>query len=312
MAKSKSTKPKSTPVPETAPSPIGEIEQGPSKFEQFLDRNQRWLVIGGIVFVIVVLGYVALRTIREGQRRDAGAALVTADDLTALLDVVKTHAGTPAEESARLLSAEALWKDGRQDESIAALREFLAQSPNHAGAPTTRASLGSRLMAQGKYDEAKKELQPLLDNSEARFLAPFALICLGDIARVEGDLDQAEHHLTRARDEFPENLFASEASRHLLLLRAKSPVEVDPPPPPIPTPGTEITPAAPSPLPDSSKLLRPKIPASPGTPVIPATPATPDTPVTPGTPVTPAPPESPAPPAPPTEPETSSDSPSNE
>jgi len=313
MAKSKSTKPKSKSAPVQAPSPIAEIEQGPSKFEQFLDRNQRWLILGGSVVVVAVLGYVAWSTIRKEQRHSAGAALVAADDLTSLLDVVKNHAGTPAAESARLLSADALWKDGRQDKAIETLRKFLAESPNHAAAPTARASLGSRLMAQGKLDEAKNELQPLIDDSKARFLAPFALICLGDIARTNDDLDQAEQYFTRARDEYPENLFSSEATRHLLLLRAKLPTEVDPPPPPV-VPGDAEAAPTPSPLPDSSKLLRPKIPATPA----PAAPATPGTgkpaPAPPAAPATPAPAAPAAPDATPApaEPDSSTNSPSTD
>lgn len=286
--------------PSEAPKPIAEIEQGPSKFEQFLDANQRKLIALAVLVIIGVLGFVAYRTIKEDNEQSAGAALVGADDLTALLDVTKNHANTQAAASARLLAADAQWADGRQDDAIATLREFIDQNPSHPARPTALASLGSRLMAQGKTADARETFNILLDDPDAGFLAPFALISLGDIARSEGKLDEAESLLSRARDEYPGDNFASVATNHLALLRSADPVEIDPPPPPAPEPPPSIK--RPDEEPDVSKPIEldpTKMPGAGGNnPLIPdgGTEPTPE----PG--FNPTPP--PVPPTPPTEPET--------
>jgi len=237
--------------PSEAPKPLAEIEQGPSKFEQFLDANQRKLIALAVIVIIGVLGFVAYRTIREDNQHAAGAALVGADDLTALLNVAKNHANTPAAASSQLLAADAQWADGRQDDAIATLREFVDQNSSHPARPTALASLGSRLMAQGKNDDAREILNTLLEDPDAGFLAPYALISLGDIARAEGKIDEAEAFLSRARDDYPDDNFSSIATRHLALLRSAAPVEIDPPPPPpMPGPSTDTAPE-----PDVSKPI---------------------------------------------------------
>ena len=139
-----------------SPQPIAEIEQGPSKFELFLDRHQRKLTVLVILGIIGLLAYVALTTIQRDNRHSAGAALVAAEDLTAMLDIAKNHACTPAARSASLLAADAEWNDGRQDDAIATLRDFIDNNPGHAARPTAMASLGARLMAQGKAGPDQK------------------------------------------------------------------------------------------------------------------------------------------------------------
>jgi TolA-binding protein len=278
-----------------APKPIAEIEQGPSKFEQFLDANQRKLIALAVIVILGVLGFTAYRTIQRDNRHSAGAALVGADDLTTLLDVTKNHAGTPAAASAQLLAADAQWADGRQDDAIGTLREFIDQNPGHPARPTALASLGSRLMAQGKTGDARDTFNSLLEDPDASFLAPYALISLGDIARAEGKTDEAEAFLNRARDEYPDDNFSSVATEHLALLRSADPVEIDPPPPPVPEPPPSIT--RPDDEPDISKPIEldpTKMPgAGPANPLIPDAGTTPD-PDAPGfNPTPPSPPPAP-------------------
>lgn len=302
------------------PKPIAEIEQGPSKFEQFLDANQRKLIALAVIAIIGVLGYTAWRTIEKDNRLEAGALLVGAgaNELTGsrvgateLSDVDYLFAdkkempggvvivkdvkftNTPSYGSAHLLVADAQWTDGRQDAAIATLREFIDQNPSHPARPTALASLGSRLMAQGKTGEARDIFNTLLEDPDSSFLAPYALISLGDIARAEGKIDEAEAFLNRARDEYPDDNFSSIATQHLALLRSADPVEIEPPPPPVPEPPPSIT--KPDDEPDVSKPIELDPTKMPGAgddnPLIPGTETTldPDAPGFNPTPPTPPP-----------------------
>jgi predicted negative regulator of RcsB-dependent stress response len=263
----------STQNPET-PTPLAEISQGPSAFEQFLDNNQKNLIILTVLLVIGAGALVVYRGIEKSSQQSAGAALNKASDLPALQAVIQEHAGTQAAGSAMVLLAESQWSDGQQDAAIKTLRDFISSNADHAALPTAQASLGAKLMAQGKAADATAVFQQIVDNPKARFIAPYALISLGDIAQAAGDPDKAQLSYIRAKTDFPDSSFASTANERIASLRAMPPVEVEPPPAaapevessaptvvPVPTPAPETTPdAAPAetPAPETSAAETPE------------------------------------------------------
>ena len=236
-----------------SPVPLAEISQGPNAFEQFLDRNQKNLIILAVLITIAVAALVIYRGIEKSRQETAGAALVKAENLTALQSVITEHSGTTAAASAAILLAERQWTDGQQDASTDTLRKFISSHPDHPGLPAAQASLGAKLMIQGKSADATRIFQELIDDPKARYIAPYALISLGDIAKLAGDLGKAETSYNRVKNEFSESSFAESAKRRTTSLNAKPPVEVEPPPPPKPetpdipavlTPGTPPPPEA--------------------------------------------------------------------
>lgn len=233
-------------LPESSPTPLAEISQGPSAFEQFLDKNQKNLVILTILLVIGAAALVVYRGIEKSRQETAGADLNKAADLAALQAVVKEHAGTQAAGSAMVLLADRQWSEGQQDTAITTLREFIAANPDHLALPTAQASLGAKLMAQGKAADATAIFQEIADDPKARYIAPYALISLGDIAKAAGDLEKAEASYSRVKKDFPDSNFTDTANRRIATLKAKPPVEVEPPPAPAPAPKA-TPPASPSP-----------------------------------------------------------------
>jgi predicted negative regulator of RcsB-dependent stress response len=229
-----------------SPVPLAEISQGPNAFEQFLDRNQKNLIIAAIVLAIAVAGFVIYRGVEKSHQETAGEALTKAVALTELQAVINDHAGTAAASSAAILLADRQWVDGQQDAAIGTLRAFLTANPDHPAAPTAKAGLGSKLMIQGKSAEAASLFQALVDDPQARFIAPYALISMGDIAKLAGDLDKAEAFYRRVTTDFSESSFAETARRRSASLKAKPPVEIEPPPAPkTNTPGAPGAPGAP-------------------------------------------------------------------
>ena len=294
----------STDSPDTPdiPRPIGEIAQGPSAFEQFLDRNQKNLVILTILLAVAAAALVVYRGVSSSKEHTAGAELSKAEDLAALRSVIKEHAGTAAADSAEVLLAARQWSDGQQDPAIETLKAFIAAKPKHPARPTAQASLGSKLQTLGKMADASKVFQELADDPAARFLAPYALISLGDIAKTGGSTEQAEKFYQRAKNEFPDSSFSNIVSKRIALLKAQMPAEIDAPPPPPATPATPTTPGAPT-TPAVPGAVTPTTPAAPTIPVPPVTPeapgaAAPTLPVPPAAPAIPAPPVAPEAPAP--------------
>ena len=241
-----------------SPVPLAEISQGPNAFEAFLDRNQKGIVVFAILLAIGAVALVIYRGVETSRQQTAGAALTKAEDLAALQAVVAEHAGTTAAGSAMVLLANSQWTAGKQDDAVATLRKFIADSPEHPAIPTAKANLASKLMAQGKSGDAAKILEELAADPAASFIAPFALISLGDIAKNAGDLENAEASYTKAKN--ADSSFADTATRRLAILKTKPPVEIEPPPAPpaaaapadpsaaikaaLP-PGVTITPSAP-------------------------------------------------------------------
>ena len=266
--------PADTPESPASIAPLAEISQGPNAFEEFLDRNQKNLVILAILIALGAAALVVYQGIGQSREETAGAALNKAEDLAALQTVVSEHADTAGGRSAMILLAQRQWDANQQDASVETLRKFIAANPEHPGLATARASLGSKLMAQGKSPEAAAVFEGIVADPKARFVAPFALISLGDISKAAGDLDKAEATYNRAKTEFPESTFATTATSRIAMLKAKAPVEIAPPPKPEPAPtGGPTSPApdaapapgisvTPSPTPDSSTPAPAETPAA--------------------------------------------------
>jgi TolA-binding protein len=246
-------------------APLAEISQGPNAFEEFLDRNQKGIVVFAILLALGGVAAVVYRGVEASRQQTAGAALVKAEDLTSLQAVVDQNKDTLAAGSAMVLLANSQWTAGKKDEAVGTLQKFIASSPKHPAVPTAKASLGSKLMIQGKSGDASKVFEDLSSDPTARFIAPFALISLGDIARAAGDSDKAEPFYTKVKTDFPESSFADTASKRIATLKAKAPLEIEPPPAPA-------TPAAST---DPMEALKASLP--PGVTVTPS-PAQPEAP----------------------------------
>jgi TolA-binding protein len=225
-----------------SPAPLAEISQGPSAFEQFLDRNQKNLVILSILAALGAAGWIVYSGIVKSNEETAGADLTKAEDAAAFQAIASNHGNTLAARSALVLLADKQWTDNQQDAAIATLRKFISENPEHPAIPSARASLGAKLMTQGKAGDATTEFEAVVENPEARPVAPYALLCLGDLAAGAGDLDKAESQYKRIKTDFSDSDFAKTADSRLLTLRAKPPVEIAPPPKPE-TPAATNAPA---------------------------------------------------------------------
>lgn len=221
-----------------SPRPLAEISHGPSAFEAFLDRNQKGMIVLGIVLVIAAAGWIVVRGIKEESEEKAGAILVKSEGIPELQALVKDQPNTAAAGSAQLVIAAKQWDAGDQDGAIETLKGFISSKPDHPGVISAKASLASRLMQQNKKDEAKKLFSELVSDPAARYVAPFALVSLGDMQKEEGKLDEAEQSYKKAQSDFGTNPLASQAAQRLKLLRFKSPTEIEAPPaPPAPKEG---------------------------------------------------------------------------
>ena len=278
-----------------SPVPLAEISQGPNAFEDFLDRNQKNLVVFALLIALAGVAFVVYRGIHKSNEETAGLALVKSKDAASLQKLVDEFPKTTAAGSALLLLGNKQWDDSQQDAGIATLQKLITEHPTHPTLPAAQASLASKLMTQGKTAEASKLFETLSKNPAASYLAPFALISLGDLAKAGGDLTNAEDYYSQVKSKFPDSPFAQSSASRMADLRAKAPAEIEPPPAPpaaAPAAGTPSASSAPVITPEltTPELTTPDLttPApAPETstpadlPVEPELPAAPDAPATP-------------------------------
>lgn len=221
---------------ENTPQPLAEIPIGPSNFEQFLDRNQKSLIVFAILIVLLGAGVIVYKGLRDHAESNAGAALtLTYDevarkyDIEGLKRVVADHAGTRAANTASYLVGVALWADGQQEEALKTLEKYIAQS---TGDMQERAIMeaASFYHQMSNHEKALENYRTIIKSGSPVY-APLALINMGDIYKLAGDTDKAEQAYREAILQYPdsalsgknENISPTAAERRLELLNVKEP-----------------------------------------------------------------------------------------
>ena len=218
---------------EDSPTPIAELEHGPSKLEEFLDKNQKKLMILAALIFLGVLAYVFMTGLEKKKANEAGAAFMQATDEESLNKVITDHSSSPAAGTAAMAIAQLRTTDA---DRTAALDHFIATYPDHPGVPAKLLELALIQMNAGKNNDAEDTLNKLIDNDKSAFLAPRAKIALADIAASNKKLDAAEQIYTEIKDS--QTHFSSVAAERLLYLKASEPKLVKKAPT-VPTPTLE-------------------------------------------------------------------------
>ncbi|MGJ8658137.1 MAG: tetratricopeptide repeat protein [Akkermansiaceae bacterium] len=224
---------------EDSPIPIAELEHGPSKFEEFLDKNQKKLIILAILIFLGVLAYVFITGLEKKNATEAGAAFMQATDEEALNKIITDYSSSPAAGTAAMAIAQLRTTD---DDRTAALNHFIDNYPDHPGVPAKLLELALIQMNSGNNNDASDTLNKLISNDKSAFLAPRAKIAIADIAASNNELDKAEQIYTEIKDS--QTHFSQVAAERLLYLKAQEPELVKKAPAPTPlSPEEAITPA---------------------------------------------------------------------
>lgn len=255
---------------------IAEIDHGPSKLDQFLDKHTSKLIIAAILIALGLVAYVIKSGIDKGKAQEAGAALISANTTDELKGVITKWSGSKAAASAMPLLASSQWEKDK-GASLATLEKFTLENPKHPAIASAKVSLGIKLFNQGKKAEAIDTLTEAAENDSTSYIAPLAAITLGDIAKEDGDTTGATTWYEKAKEKTAEegNAFAQIAEERLITVNAAAPKKIQPVKATSPTPPTPANQIA--------------SPAIPPVPVTPPAPATPPIPVTPPVPEIPSP-----------------------
>lgn len=220
------------------PTPIAEIDHGPSKFETFLEENQKLLVAAAIAIFLGVLGYVGFTTYSAMVASDAGQALLAAESEDQYNQVKSDYPDSASAGSSTLLLAK-IYETEDNEKAIAQYQQFIDTYPEHPAVANATIGLGQRLLNAGKFDQAEAQLNAALNMENAETVIPAAQLALGDLAVKRGETEKAKtfyqqvadliNESTAATDLIAINQFSgykSMAQQRLRLLQAEPPVEV--------------------------------------------------------------------------------------
>ena len=242
---------------EDSPIPIAELEHGPSKLEEFLDKHQKKLIILAILIFVAVLGYVIMTGLKEKGAKDAGAALMLASTEEEYQQVISDHSNPATAGSSAMSIAQLKTTD---NERVEALNHFISNYPEHPGVPAKLLELALIQMNTGNNSDAKNNLTKLLSNENSAYLAPRAEIAIADIAASANELEEAERLYSKVRD--AKNHFSPVAAERLLYLKAIDPDEVKE----IIPPAAPVNPVLPSTQPSLELPSTPSLELTPETP----------------------------------------------
>jgi len=174
----------------TSAGAIGEIEQGPSKFDQFLDKNQKNLIFLGLGLILAVGAFIIIKGMKENKRQEASAAFIGASDATGYKDVAKTYENSAAGGSALVALANAQWNDDKKEAAVETLKEFIGSYPEHPSYHSSVLSLATKLSETGNVDEAASYLQQVIDSEDPSF-SPIGQFLLADIKFAKGEKEES-------------------------------------------------------------------------------------------------------------------------
>ncbi len=247
---------KSSPQPESGPSPIGEISQEPSAFEAFLDANQKKLIIVAILIILGLVAFVIFDGLRKLSAQNAANDLADARTIAELNTVSKDHKGKNAGGTALIFKSQLLWRDQQSQEAIQTLEEFIGAYPEHPAIGNAYTSLGSYHQQMGEIEEAKKAFNQAAEMKTSS-ASSLAILSLGDLARSAGNEDEAKAFYDRVIHEYEDSHFQVKgmARKRLKLIGVAPPTEKRPDPTPSavqPAPSTSTGPITiPSPTPQA-------------------------------------------------------------
>lgn len=241
MAKNNNQDTDSLPLTPEEMKAIGEIELGPSRHEQFLNRHYKKLIVALLVFMLLASGAIVYGTWRARQESEAAAAIMAAMrvtsrvsdageyDMAQLDKILAEYPGTKAAATARLLRGMQLLAGGQQEQGIQALESVIAGADNDLLRLRAQVTLATYYMDGGDAAKAMEYWQAVSRVGSSPW-EPLALLTMGDIAAQQGDDTMAKAYYTKLTENCPSSPLRGVAHQRILLLGVDAPIPVAQPP----------------------------------------------------------------------------------
>ena len=184
---------------DTSAAAIAEISHGPSKFDVFMEKNQKLLIIVALVAVIAVVTAIVFSGLGNIANQEAGSKLYNAEGEEQLREAIKDAPQNTQATGLYLLSQEQLLTDA--DAACETLKKIISDYPNEAITEQAKLSLALATLKSGNVSEAKQSLENIVADSSTQETKPFAVLALADIARQAGNPERTKELYTQAAEQ---------------------------------------------------------------------------------------------------------------
>lgn len=221
---------------------IGEIELGPSRHEQFLNRHYKKLILGTVLFMLVATAAIVYGTWRARENAAAAASAIAAMhpgigatnyadayDTKALEQIPAAYPGTKSASTAELMRGMNLMQVGQVGEGKAILEGIIASTGDADLRVRAQAFLAGHAMRSSEQADLERSAslwQEVLDAGASPYRM-IALLSLGDLSQLKGDTEAARLHYSRIITEAPHCIVAPIATNRLLILGVDAPVPTE-------------------------------------------------------------------------------------
>lgn len=165
-------------------------------------------IIGAIAFTLYTFQ-------KESRLIKAKSDFAAATTPLQLDEVIREYMGTVVAGDAALQLADLQRQEGKFDDAIATLREFIAKNPEHPLLSGGWLSLGNTLELAGRNDEALDVYQQTNSKFPDSYAAPISLLFEARLRQRLGQTDAAKALYESLIARYQRSLYAREAMREL-------------------------------------------------------------------------------------------------
>ena len=201
------------------PTPTEVIPTGGFDPLFFWEQHKKQIVIYAVVLGVGALAFGIYQVNsfrRAAQAQELFAHASTAGDYR---QIIQEYPLSVEAGNAHLLLAAQLRSEKDYEGSIATLRDFIAQQPDHPLVDGGFLSLAADYEAEGKTGQALDEYQKIISRFSDRYSAPVAQMARANLLRSQGNLDEARRAYENVQAQFPESYFSQEALEEAKLLK---------------------------------------------------------------------------------------------
>lgn len=206
-----------------------------------LNKNRSRIFVGIIAAAVaacVVLVSGQLEKQKHLEAAVAYTAAVAKKEVAALDGVVVDFPASIPAGNALLSKAELLLDQGKQQDSLKTLEQFVNEFPEHPRYAQGLFGLADLYHVSGDKEKAKSYYEQTVEAQPDGELTPLSKIRLGDLALEAGNKEEADQYYQKSYTEHPGNLFYSFAEQKISLLAVGDPPVVAKPEPPKPEPAS--------------------------------------------------------------------------
>lgn len=217
------------------------LDEGASRTEAFVARNQRPIFIVLGVIVVGILGYLAYhRFVQQPTEKEASGEMAQSqayfesalratnqkqsDSLYDMalqgnggkfgfLDIIDNYGSTKAANLSEYYAGMALLKTGKYKNAIDHLENF--SSDDQILAPLAKGAIGDAFMQLDQPKEALGYYEKAASMRENSFTSPRFLMKAARTALKTGNASKAEKHLKKIKEKYPDSPEASQTSAYL-------------------------------------------------------------------------------------------------